>query len=145
MTAPAVKELTIGKAAKEAGVGVETIRFYEREGLIAQPPKGTGYRLYPPEVVARVRFIRQAQQIGFSLRETQELLSLRADPQADCSEVRQRALRKIEEVDRKIADLWRVRTALETVVEACPRRGELRACTILEALERTPEATRTDS
>jgi MerR family transcriptional regulator, copper efflux regulator len=129
-----MKDLTIGKAAKEAGVNVETIRFYERRGLIEQPRKGAGYRLYPPEMVARIRFIRQAQQIGFSLRETQDLLSLRADPRADCADVRQRALTKIDEVDQKIADLQRIRAALETVVEACPGRGGLEACTILDAL-----------
>ncbi len=75
-------ELTISKAAKNAGVGVETIRFYERKGLIEQPPKplDNGFRVYPEETVQRVRFIRQAQEIGFSLREIEELLSLRADP-----------------------------------------------------------------
>jgi MerR family mercuric resistance operon transcriptional regulator len=129
--------LTIGKAAQKAGVNVETIRFYERRGLIERPSKGDGYRVYPPEMVARIRFIREAQQIGFSLRETQELLALRANPKADCAEMRRRALCKIEEVDRKIADLRRVRAALTRVAEACPGRGDLQGCTILEALERT--------
>ena len=132
-----MKDLTIGRAAQEAGVNVETIRFYERRGLIEQPPKGAGFRVYPPEMVARIRFIREAQQIGFSLRETQELLALRADPSADCADVRRQAVRKIEEVDQKIADLQRIRAALETVVEVCPGRGDLQACTILEALART--------
>lgn len=130
-----MQHLTIGKAAAEAGVSVETIRFYERRGLIQQPPKGEGYRVYPAEMVARVRFIRQAQQTGFSLREVQELLSLRADPAADCADVRRQAAQKIEEVDRKIADLQRVRAALETVVSVCPGRGELTDCTIMAALE----------
>lgn len=130
-----MQRLTIAKAAAEAGVSVETIRFYERRGLIQQPPKGEGYRVYPAEMVARVRFIRQAQQIGFSLREVQELLSLRADPAADCADVRRRAAQKIEEVDRKIADLQRVRAALETVVSVCPGRGGLTDCTVMAALE----------
>jgi MerR family copper efflux transcriptional regulator len=129
------QHLTIGKAAAEAGVGVETIRFYERRGLIQQPPKGEGYRVYPAEMVARIRFIRQAQQIGFSLREVQELLSFRANPAADCADVRRQAAKKIEEVDRKIADLQRVRAALNTVISACPGRGGLTDCTIMAALE----------
>ena len=130
-----VQHLTIGKAAAEAGVSVETIRFYERRGLLEQPLKGKGYRVYPPEVVVRIRFIRQAQQIGFSLREVQELLSLRADPTADCADVRSQAAEKIVEVDQKIADLQRVRAALETVIAACPGRGGLKDCTIMAALE----------
>lgn len=132
-----MKDLTIGKAAQEAGVNVETIRFYERRGLIEQPTKGEGYRVYPPEMVARIRFIREAQQIGFSLREAEELLALRADPNADCADVRRQALRKIEEVDQKMADLQRIRAALEKVIESCPGRGGVQACTILDALERT--------
>ncbi|AYO86637.1 MerR family DNA-binding protein [Methylobacterium brachiatum] len=132
------QHLTIGKAAAEAGVSVETIRFYERRGLIKQPPKGGGYRVYPAEVVARIRFVRQAQRIGFSLRETEELLALRTDPHANCADVRDEARRKVAEVDEKIAELLRVRAALQTVIETCPGRGELQACTILEALDATP-------
>ena len=129
-------ELTIGKAATNAGVGVETIRFYERKGLIEQPSKPIerGFRLYPEETVARVRFIRQAQEIGFSLREIEELLSLRADPSADCSDVRQRATAKLEEVDRKMEQLGRIRSALDELIAACPGRGALRVCSIMEFL-----------
>lgn len=130
-----MQELTIGKAAHEAGVNVETVRFYERRGLIKQPPKGDGYRIYSAGMVKRIRFIREAQQIGFSLREIHELLSLRAEPSSDCADVRERALAKIEEVDRKMAELQRMRAALERVVAACPGRGALQSCTILEALE----------
>ncbi|MCA3795129.1 MAG: MerR family transcriptional regulator, partial [Burkholderia sp.] len=92
-----MQALTISKAAQEAGVGVETIRFYERRGLIEQPEKPgyAGYRHYSAETVRRIRFIRKAQQIGFSLREIQDLLWLRADPAADCSDVRQKAASKI--------------------------------------------------
>ncbi|MBY0298729.1 MAG: MerR family DNA-binding protein [Methylobacterium sp.] len=130
-----MQHLTIGRAAAVAGVSVETIRFYERRGLIEQPPKGGGFRVYPAELVARIRFIRQAQQIGFSLREVQELLALRATSGADCADVRRQAAQKIEEVDRKIADLRRVRTALEAVISSCPGRGRLKDCTIMTALE----------
>ncbi len=79
----AMNRMTIGEAARRAGVGVETIRFYERRKLISQPPKpsGGGYRSYPEETVDRIRFVRQAQELGFSLREIVDLLSLRADPE----------------------------------------------------------------
>jgi DNA-binding transcriptional MerR regulator/copper chaperone CopZ len=126
--------LTIGKAAQEAGVNVETVRFYERRGLIQRPPKGAGYRLYAPEQVARIRFIKEAQQIGFSLNEISELLALRADPAADCSIVRRQAIAKRDEVQRKIAQLQAVGAALETLIAACPGKGALRACSILDAL-----------
>jgi MerR family mercuric resistance operon transcriptional regulator len=93
--------------------------------------------------VKRVQFIRQAQRIGFSLREIQELLSLRADPSADCSDVREKARAKVEEVNRKMTELERMRSALEAIIAACPGHGALRACTILEALEvvRQPQST----
>ena len=133
-----MRNLTIGKAAQEAGVGVETIRFYERQGLIEQPAKGSSYRTYPPEVVARIRFIRQAQRIGFSLKEAQELLALRRNPEADCADVRTQARHKIAKVDERISELLRVRTALEAVVASCPGHGGLSGCTILEALDQAP-------
>ncbi len=128
--------MTIGKVARAAGVGVETIRFYERKGLIARPPRPrqSGFRDYPPETVARIRFIRRAQRIGFSLREIEELLSLRADPDSDCQHVRARAAVKLDEVERKMAELARLRTALEDLIAACPGRGPVHQCTILETL-----------
>lgn len=128
--------LTISKAAREAGVGVETIRFYERQGLIQQPPKpaGSGVRRYAPEAVAHIRFIKEAQQIGFSLREVQELLALRADPLADCSDVREQAIAKRAEVRRKIEQLQRINVALETLIASCPGSGGLQCCSIMEAL-----------
>ncbi len=131
-----MNNLTISKAATKAGVGVETIRFYERKGLIEQPPNplDTGFRVYPEETVQRVRFIRQAQEIGFSLREIAELLSLRADPSADCSDVREQATMKLEEVNCKITQLEEIRGALEDLIAACPGRGALRACSIMDAL-----------
>lgn len=137
-----MKVLTIGRAAKAADVGVETVRFYERRGLIDQPrkPARSGFRTYPDDVVPRLRFIRRAQAMGFSLDEIGELLSLRADPAADCGKVRKHAATKLAEVDRKLAELNRMRVALEAVVAACPARGALRQCTILETLEGTAMA-----
>jgi MerR family mercuric resistance operon transcriptional regulator len=129
--------LTIGKAARKAGVGVETVRFYERRGLIEQPPKPTtsGFREYSAETVRRIQFIRQAQQLGFSLSEIEELLSLRTDPSADCGEVRARATAKVEEINCKIAELKQIRGALEEVISSCPGRGAVKTCTILDALD----------
>ncbi len=131
-----MSSMTIGKLAGEAGVGVETIRFYERRGLIDQPPKpvGSGFRHYPQEVVERIRFIRRAQEIGFTLREIVELLSLRADPATDSADVRERALAKLAEVKRKIAHLEDMRGALEDLISACPGGGALRTCSIMESL-----------
>lgn len=126
--------LTIGKAARDAGVNIETVRFYERRGLIERPPKGEGYRLYSSEQVARIRFIKEAQQIGFSLSEIRDLLALRADPAADCSEVQRQAVAKLEEVRRKIEQLHKVGAALETLIAACPGHGGLQACSIMDTL-----------
>lgn len=131
-----MQSLTISKAAEKAGVGVETIRFYERKGLIEQPPKpaAAGFRTYPEETVEHIRFIRQAQELGFSLREVLELLELRADPKADAADVRSRGLAKLEDVNRKIDQLEHIRGALETLIAACPGQGALRCCSIMEAL-----------
>lgn len=129
--------LTIGKAARKAEVGVETIRFYERKGLIEQPPKPalSGFRSYPEETIARIRFIRQAQELGFSLREVRELLELRADPAAAAADVRARAQAKLDDVNAKMRRLERIGKALETLIAACPGRGALGGCSIMEALE----------
>ncbi len=131
-----MRTMTISKAAKRAGIGIETVRFYERRGLIDQPlkPAAGGFRDYPQETVSRLRFIREAQELGFSLREIEELLSLRADPSADCSDVRERAAAKLEEVNQKMEQLGRIRSALNELIAACPGRGALRACSIMESL-----------
>ena len=133
-----MKKTTIGKAADLAGVGVETIRFYERKGMIAQPlrPRGGGYRQYSAAIVQRIRFIRQAQELGFSLREIHELLSLRADPKSECGEVQRRANEKLVEVQGKITQLRDIEAALKKVIAACPARGGLDGCSIITAMER---------
>lgn len=126
--------ITIGKAARQAGVGVETIRFYERRGLIQRPLKaiGAGIRNYPPETIARIRFIREAQELGFSLREIKDLLTLKSEPGADCSEIKKQAQVKLTEVERKIAQLGEIRAALQALIAACPGRGALKTCSILD-------------
>ncbi|WP_456431876.1 MerR family transcriptional regulator [Thermosulfuriphilus sp.] len=101
-----MRRLTIGKVAKLAGVGVETIRFYERKGLISRPPRGiSGYREYSLETISRIRFIKRAQAVGFSLKEIKELLELREAPETNCQDIRQRTWSKIQEIEEKIARL----------------------------------------
>lgn len=128
--------MRIGEVASESGVGVETVRFYEQKGLVAQPPRPTtgGYRDYPAEAVRRIRFIRSAQQLGFSLVEVAELLELESGTAAQCVDVRRRAEVKRREVQVKIDNLERIRRALDTLIDACPGRGSARACSILEAI-----------
>lgn len=121
---------------------METVRFYERQGLIRQPakPAGGGFRSYPDETIERIRFIRQAQELGFSLREVRELLELRADPDADAADVRARATAKLADVDDKVQQLLCIKQALEALIEACPGQGDLGCCTIIEALDGHPRS-----
>ena len=132
--------LTIGKVAKRAGIGVETIRFYEQEQLLPKPARdpSSGYRLYPPSAISRLQFIARAKELGFTLRQTRELLELRAGP-ATCGSMRARAQEKIKDVRDRIEDLRRIEDALQKLTEACPGEGSLNDCPILEALERGDE------
>ena len=131
-----MEPLTIGKVARLAGVGVETIRFYEREGLIEGPPRGpSGYRQYPGETVTRIRFIKRAKELGFSLKEIKELLELRIDPETTCADIRTRADAKINDIDEKVTTLRKMKAALERLTAACRGRGPTSECPILEALE----------
>src|ERR671918_2137551 len=94
--------MTIGQVAKHAGVGVETVRFYERQGLLDAPPRrASGYRQYSQDVIRRIQFIKRAKDLGFALREIRELLSLRVDPNTPCDEVKHRAEAKIADIDTK--------------------------------------------
>jgi len=135
--------LTIGQAAQNASVGVETIRFYERKGLIEQPrkPMSGGYREYSGQIVQRIRFIRQAQELGFSLKEIDLLLGLRADPGSDCASVQLRAREKLVEVEHKVAQLNKIGAALKKVIAACPSQGRLDGCSIIAALEQDADRT----
>ncbi|MCH7778598.1 MAG: MerR family DNA-binding protein [Gemmatimonadetes bacterium] len=127
---------TIGQVAKRAGVGVETVRFYERRGLIEQPIKrNAGYRVYPEDVVHRIRFIRHAKDLGFTLNEIGELLSLRPDPHGSCDAVKERAEAKVADIEEKIGSLTRMQHSLGRLIDACESRSETAECPILEALE----------
>ena len=131
-----METLSIGQVARRAGVGVETVRFYEREGLLEEPPRrASGYRQYSEQVVKRIHFIKRAQQLGFSLKEITELLLLRVDGQTSCEEVRQRTEAKIAEVERKLVELQHMRQALLQVAELCTGQGPASACPMLDALD----------
>ena len=129
--------LTIGQVAKEAGVGVETLRYYEREGLVKEPPRRvSGYRQYPEDVVKRIHFIKRAQELGFSLKEIAELLALRVDQETPSIEVKRRAEAKLVDIERKVEELLRMKRALEQITQLCNGQGPISDCPILDALER---------
>lgn len=129
-----MKGLTIGQVAKRGEVNIETVRYYERQGLIPSPPRReSGYRQYPEETVARVRFIKRAQELGFSLKEIAELLSLRVGPGTTCGDVKRLADGKIMEIEGKIQTLERMRDALARLVETCEESRQAEECPILWA------------
>ena len=128
--------MTIGELADAAGVGVETIRFYERKKLLAQPKRPqSGFRRYDDDAARRIRFIRQAQELGFTLAEINQLLALRLDPERSCADVKSEAQTKIADIDEKIASLRVMRTALVEITRSCSGEGPTSACPILDAIE----------
>ena len=133
-----MKPLLIGKVAQLAGVGIQTVRFYERRGLIEEPPrKDSGYRLYSEEVVSRLRFIKRAKYLGFSLKEIADLISLRLDPSSSCNDVKERAEGKIRDIEEKVKDLTRMKRALVELTNSCDEvAGTSRECPIFRSLDR---------
>lgn len=131
-----MKPLTIGEVARQAGVGIETVRFYERQGLLEEPERrASGYRQFDLEAVAVLKFIRRAKELGFTLKEIKSLLALRLDASATRAEVREKAKAKIADIEAKIADLQRMRDVLEKLVKKCHGAGAATGCPILEALQ----------
>lgn len=127
--------MTISQTARRAGVNAQTLRYYERRGLLPHPSRrASGYRDYPDEAVRIVRFIKRAQDLGFSLDEIEELIRLRGVPARERHRVRALAEHKITDIEAKIARLRSMRRALTTLVDAC-RRGEAANCPIVEALD----------
>lgn len=127
---------TRGELADRAGVHPETLRYYEEEGLIPEPRRsGAGYRLYGSHYLPRLRFIQRAKNLGFTLREIRELLDLRVGEEADCGDVRRMGKEKLADIEQKISDLMRFRTALRTLVDRCEGEGPTGSCPILEVLE----------
>jgi MerR family mercuric resistance operon transcriptional regulator len=130
------------QTAKEAGVNAQTLRYYERRGLLARPPRrGSGYRDYPADAVRIVRFIKNAQDLGFSLDEIEALVRLRGVRRGERHRVRAIAERKIEDIDLKIARLQSMRGALRQLVESC-HHGGAADCPIIDALNDAPERKR---
>lgn len=129
-------QLSIGGLARQARVNIETIRYYERTGLIPKPARrANGYRRYTAEHLARVMFIKQSQTLGFSLKEIAELLQLRVRRGATCADVRKRAEAKIDDINGKIAALQNIRKALRRLVNSCQGSGPTSSCPILDALD----------
>ncbi|MBN4081120.1 MerR family transcriptional regulator [Caldithrix abyssi] len=127
---------TTGKLAQKVGVNIETIRYYERKGLLPVPPKReSGYRQYSTEDVTRIKFIKHAQELGFSLKEISELLSLRVDPTCSCGDVKSRAEAKILDVEEKMQILLKIKQALQKLIISCSGRGPTSECPILDAIE----------
>ncbi len=127
------RKLTIGRLAEQAGVNIETIRYYQRVGLVSEPPKPVqGYRIYPAGAVFRISFIKRAKDLGFTLREITELLSLN---DGDCSEARAMAEQKREMIETRVRDLLRIQEALDTLITAC-RKSETAcaSCALIKTL-----------
>jgi len=127
--------LTIGQLAKKAKVNLETIRYYERRGLIPEPPRNkSGHRVYSQEAVRRMGFIKRCQAHGFSLKEVSELLALRVGPDTTCGDVKARIERKITDIEKRIADLQKIKEALLRMSGKCVLNGPVGECPILEEL-----------
>lgn len=132
-----MEKMTISQLARESSVNLETIRYYERRGLIPKPPRNaSGYRQYSQEDIARTKFIKRAQALGFSLKEISEILSLRMEPGTTCGDIKARVEAKIDEVEQKIADLRQMRKALLKLVSKCTGKGPVGQCPILEILNK---------
>ena len=127
--------LTIGQLAKKSQVNIDTVRYYERRGIIPEPPRrDSGYRQYSQDDVARIQFIKRAKELGFTLQEVQELLNLRVDPDTPCAVVKRRADLKIIDIKEKLQSLKRIKKALNKLSASCSGRGPVGDCPILAAL-----------
>ena len=127
---------TIGRVAERAGVGVETVRFYQRRGLIEEPKTPErGFRVYPEDTIHRILFIRRAKDLGFSLEEIGQLLSLKVDPGENCSAIKAYAEAKINSIDEKVRSLGRLKGQLERLTAACDSGSATSHCAILDELE----------
>lgn len=132
---------SIGEVARQGGVTVETLRYYEREGLLAASGRASnGYRHYTPDAIRRLRFIKQAQAAGFTLGDIGELLSLQNDPAACCGDVRDKAVAKMAEIEKKIAALRQMKSVLYQLAEQCLGDEPVARCPIIDRLEKRRES-----
>src|SRR2546429_74827 len=128
--------LRIGEVAERGGVNLQTIRYYEREKLLPEPPRlPSGYRMFPEQTIHRVRFIKRAQELGFSLAEIRDLLSIQVDPRKECSDVKRMAKTKIADIEEKIRTLEAMKRVLCGLMKLCPGQGPSSECPILESIE----------
>jgi Hg(II)-responsive transcriptional regulator len=135
-----MRQKTIGWVAKEAGVNAQTVLYYERRRLLPAASRSfSGYRLFNDESVRRIRFIKRAQELGFSLKQIAALLALQGEQDASCADVSTMAASHLEDINGKIHDLKRMRTALVPLVEACPGKGLLADCPILGSLNNSDD------
>ena len=131
-----MRALRIGEVAKQSDVGIETIRYYERQGLLAEPDRRpSGYRQYDGAVVARLQFIRRAKELGFTLAEIKELLGLWFDVNTKCVHVRQRAAEKITNIDDKIRSLQKMKRSLKKIISQCENRDAVDECPLWLGLD----------
>jgi DNA-binding transcriptional MerR regulator len=127
--------MKIGDLAQRAGVGIDTVRYYERQGLLPAPARqASGYRVYDEPDVARLRFVRRAKALGFTLVEIRDLLALSGRREDDMGGLKATATEKLADVDNKLAELTRIREGLQALVASCPGHGALEQCPILNAL-----------
>jgi len=130
--------MKIGQLAREAGVPIDTVRYYERHGLLPEPARqASGYRAYQAQDVQRLRFVRRAKALGFTLVEIGDLLNLSDHRDEDMAPFREVATSKLHEIDQRMAELARIRSGLRSLLDACPGHGELGRCPILSALTET--------
>lgn len=130
------EDLTIGKVARQAGVNIQTVRYYERRNLLSPAERTeSGYRLYSPEAVRVLRFIRNAQELGFSLDEIARLLRLRVGRKVPCGKVKKQAQARLEIVRNKIEGLRAMEKVLNRLIRTCAARGTTARCPMLESLE----------
>jgi MerR family copper efflux transcriptional regulator len=128
--------MRIGEVAKNSNVGVETVRFYEREGLITLPKRNqSGYRQYPESVIKQIQFVQHAKSLGFSLKEIRELIKLKSTSSANCKTIKVRAKAKIADIQDKIDALERMKLALQPLVARCKSSDPISECPILSALD----------
>lgn len=128
--------LTTGQVAEESGVKKDTVLYYEREGLIAEPPRlENGYRQFPNDVVRTIRFIQEAQSLGFTLNEIRSLLSIREGETQDCDNVQKLARDKQASIQNKIEQLKRMERTLDELIEQCEQNGTYDYCPIIESLQ----------
>ena len=131
-----MKAMKIGEVAKLSEVGIETIRYYERQGLLAEPKRRpSGYRQYDESVVSRLQFIRRAKELGFTLAEIKELVGLWYDTETRCEHVRERAERKVEDIEAKIRSLQKMKRSLKKLITGCQANDSIGDCPLMEGID----------